>query len=240
MSALPDRTARVDIPPPTFMNPSINVIRAARAPRWSRKRLIGMLIDCYGASPSNGVDFSAVGHYVGVSPATVRRWVGGRPAPGRRMVIPKARLTQLQCAPAEVERRNQQRYEHALAALASINDEKSILPAWRERRWLDQHMVVVIAIRGRPWLQVAITNGSKRALAELLRRGAMISAIEVPTQFHAQVLMQAVMVRQQAWRVHPALERLSVGRTQVWMDDAPPVDLTELANALGIERVSTR
>lgn len=222
------------------MQLSRTVIRPARAPRWSRKRLIGMLIDCYGPSPSNGVDFAAVAHYAGVSPATVRRWITARPPAGRRMVIPKSRLTQLQCAPAEVERRNQQRYEHALAALASIDDDKSILTAWRERRWLDQHSVAVIAIRGRPWLQVAITNGSKRALAELLRRGAMISATHVPTQFHAQVLSHAVMVRQQAWRVHPALERLPVGRTQVWMNDAPEVDLDELANTLGIQRASTR
>jgi hypothetical protein len=199
-----------------------------------------MLIDCYGPSPSNGVDFAAVAHYAGVSPATVRRWITARPQAGRRMVIPKSRLTQLQCAPAEVERRNQQRYEHALATLASIDDDESILTAWRERRWLDQHTVAIVAIRGRHWLQVAITNGSKRALAELLRRGAMISASHVPTQFHAQVLAHAVMIRQQAWRVHPAFERLPVGRTQVWMNDAPAVDLNDLANTLGIQRAGTR
>jgi hypothetical protein len=151
------------------------------------------------------------------------------------MVIPKPRLLQLQCAPVEVERRNQQRYEHALTSLASIDDEQSILSAWRERRWLDQHTVAIIAVRGRPWLQVAITNGSKRAVAELVRRGAMVTTRRVPTQFHAQVLAHAVMIRQRAWRVHPALERLPVGRTQVWMGDAPAVDLNDLAHALGFE-----
>ncbi|EUA37971.1 hypothetical protein I549_4320 [Mycobacterium avium subsp. avium 2285 (R)] len=53
--------------------------------------------------------------------------------------------------------------------------------------------------------------------------------IEVPTRFHAQVLAHSVMHRQQAWRVHPAAHLLSTGRTQVWMADAPPVQLPELA-----------
>ena len=55
----------------------------------------------------------------------------------------------------------------------------------------------------------------------------------MPTQFHAQVLTHAVMVRQRAWRVHPAIERLPVGRTQVWMDDAPAVDLDGLRTRWG-------
>lgn len=222
------------------MQPSHPRIRPARAPRWSRKRLDAMLIDCYGPSPSNGVDFAAVARYVGVSPSTVRRWITARPPSGRRMAIPKARLVQLQCGPTEVELRNRQRYEHALAALASIDDDTAILTAWRHRRWLDQHTVVIIAIRGRPWLQVAITNGSKRALTELLRRGAMVAATRVPTQFHAQVLVHAVMVRQRGWRVHPAAERLSVGRTQVWMGDAPAVDLDDLAGTLGLHHAGAR
>jgi hypothetical protein len=199
-----------------------------------------MLIDCYGPSASNGVDFDAVARYAGVSPSTVRRWITARPPAGRRMVIPKSRLLQLQCAPGQVERRNQQRYEHALTALASIDDEESILSAWRERRWLEQHTVAIIAIRGRPWRQVAITNGSKRAVAELVRRGAMVTTRRVPTQFHAQILAHAVMIRQRAWRVHPALERLPVGRTQVWMGDAPAVDLNDLVHALGFDHDRTR
>lgn len=222
------------------MRQSRNSIRPARAPRWSRKRLTAMLIDCYGPSPSNGVDLAAVADYAGVTPATVRRWVTARPPSGRRMAIPQSRLLQLQCGPAEVELRNQQRYEHALTVLASIDDDESILTAWRERQWLDQHTVAIIAIRARPWLQVAITNGSKRALAELLRRGAMVASTRVPTQFHAQVLARSVMIRQRGWRVHPSLSRLPVGRTQVWMDDAPAIDLDDLAYRLKLDHVGTR
>jgi hypothetical protein len=39
------------------------------------------------------------------------------------------------------------------------------------------------------------------------------------------------MLRQQAWRIHPVAHRLSAGRTQVWMADAPTIDLAALATA---------
>ena len=73
-----------------------------------------------------------------------------------------------------MERRNEQQYRHALNALASIDDERSIMPEWRKQGWLDEHTVAIIAIHGRPWLQVAVTNGSRRALGELHRRGATV------------------------------------------------------------------
>jgi hypothetical protein len=40
-----------------------------------------------------------------------------------------------------------------------------------------------------------------------------------------------VMTRQHARRAHPAKEQLTIGRTQVRMNDAPPVDLAALAAA---------
>ena len=214
------------------MSAAPKVIRPARAPRWTRKRLTTMLLDCYGPTPRGAVDVAAIAHYAGVSPSSVRRWLS-RPQPGsRRLAIPKHRLVQLQRGPEEVERRNEQQYRHALNALASIDDERSILPAWRKQRWLDQHTVAIIAVHGRPWLQVAVTNASRRALGELHRRGATVDNVVVPSRFHAQVLAHAVMVRQQAWRIHPVAHRLSAGRTQVWMADAPAVDLAALAAAL--------
>ena len=148
--------------------------------------------------------------------------------------IPKGRLVQLQRGPQEVERRNEQQYQHALNATASILDDRSILPEWRKQGWLDQHTVAIIAVHGRPWHQVAVTNGSRRALEQLHRRGATVDNLIVPTRFHAQVLMHTVMVRQQAWRVYPVAHRLSVGRTQAWMDDAPAVDLAALAAAMPV------
>ena len=72
------------------------------------------------------------------TPASHRpRFAAGSPAgtqqgSSRRLAIPKHRIVQLQRGPAEVERRNEQQYQHALNALASIDDERSILPAWRK------------------------------------------------------------------------------------------------------------
>jgi hypothetical protein len=123
------------------MSTGANVIRPARGPRWTRKRLTAMLLDCYGPTPRGAVDVAAVAHYAGVSPSTVRRWLS-RPEPGgRRLAIPKRRLVQLQRGPEEVERRNEQQYRHALNALASIDDERSIMPEWRKQGWLEQQTV---------------------------------------------------------------------------------------------------
>ena len=110
---------------------------------------------------------------------------------------------------------------------------RPILPVWRQQGWLEQHTVAIIEIHGKPWLQVAITNANKRAMAELLRRGELTASATVPTRFHAQVLAHAVMTRQQAWRVHPTAQRLAAGRTQVWMADAPAVDLAHEAEVVG-------
>ena len=207
-------------------------IRPVRGPRWTRKRLITMLLECYGPTPRGAVDVAAVAHYAGVSSSTVRRWLSKPSSGSRRPAIPKHRLTQLQRGPAEVERRNEQQYQHALTALASIDDERSILPAWREQRWLDQHTVAIIAIHQRPWRQVTVTNGSRRALSEVHRRGATVDNLVVPNRFHAQILAHAVILRQQAWRVHPAAHLLTAGRTQVWMADAPDVDLSLLSRMI--------
>ena len=103
---------------------------------------------------------------------------------------PKHRITQLQRGPEVVERRNQQQYQYALDALGSIGDDQAILPAWREQGWLDQHTVAIIEIHGKPWLQVAVTNANRRAMAELLRRGTLVDSLTVPTRFHAQVPVQ--------------------------------------------------
>lgn len=216
------------------MSQSGSVLRPVPGPRWTRTRLHAMLLDCYGPTPRGAVDVAAVARYAGVSPSTVRRWLSKPPAGTRRPVIPKGRLVQLQRGPQEVERRNEQQYQHALNATASILDDRSILPEWRKQGWLDQHTVAIIAVHGRPWHQVAVTNGTRRALEQLHRRGATVDNLIVPTRFHAQLLMHTVMVRQQAWRVYPVAHRLSVGRTQAWMDAAPAVDLAALAAAMQV------
>lgn len=66
--------------------------------------------------------------------------------------------------------------------------------------------------------------------------GEVLDRITVPSWFHAQQIVHAVMTRQQRWRVHPAAGRLpaGLGATRVWMADAPPPDLAALAHQTGI------
>lgn len=204
-------------------------------PRWTRKRFIDMLTDCYGTTPTGNVDVRAVATYAGVSTATVRRWINGDPSTnGRPAAIPPERLVQLQHGPEDVENKNQGVLEHAQLALANLDDETYILPVWREKGWLNEHAVLIVEVNGKPWRQVKVSKANHRTLTELRRRSEIVTSLTLPTRFHAQVLARAVMARQDAWRVHPSAEQLEVGRTQVWMADAPAVPLASLADTIGV------
>ena len=211
------------------------LVEPVRGPRWTRKRFITMLADCYGTTVTGDFDIGAVAEYAGVTTATVRRWISGDTNTNNRLAAaPPARIEQLQRGPEIVERRNQQQYDRALEALANLGDETSILPVWRQQGWLDEHAAAIVEIKGKPWRQVVITKANPRALTELRRRSEIVTSLTLPTRFHAQVLAHAVMMRQQAWRVQPSPERLAVGRTQVWMADAPAVPLGSLADQIGV------
>lgn len=192
-----------------------------------------MLTECYGTNRNGGVDATGVAAYVGVTPTTVRRWIAGE-NPRTRPAIPARRLEQLQRGPQLSEQRAQQQYEYAHDAVSKISAGTGILPTWRQQGWLDKHVTTVVEIKGKPWQQVVVTKANPRALAELRRRADVVASLTLPTRFHAVVLAHAVMARQQAWRVHPSAEQLAVGRTQVWMSDAPVVQLTALAEQAGI------
>jgi hypothetical protein len=197
-------------------------------PRWTRKRLVDMLIDCYGPSPRGRVNTAAVADYAGVTPGTVYRWIAGGPQANRRTAhIPAARLAQLQRGPRIVEERNQQQYDHALTAVANIGAGKRILPSWRKQGWLDEHTIAIVEVHEKPWQQVIVTYSLQGF--ERRRHVTVIDSITLPNKFAADILAHHVMVRQQNWRVHPAKTQLALGRTQVWMADAPRVDLAELA-----------
>jgi len=156
-------------------------------PRWTRKRLVAMLIDCYGPTQRGAVDVDAVAQYAGVAPSTVRRWIGGGERANRRKPsIPKRRIAQLQRGPQIVERRNQQQYQYALEALGALGDENSILPAWRQQRWLNEHTVAIVEVKGKPWHQVVVTKANRRALDELHRRATVLDSVTLPTRFHTQ------------------------------------------------------
>ena len=210
------------------MNPDERV-QPVPGPRWTRKRLVTMLMDCYGATARGAVDVDAVAQYAGVAHSTVRRWIGGGTQANRRKPsIPTRRIAQLQHGPQIVEQRNQQQYHYALHALGALDDQRSLLPAWRQQGWLNQHTVAVVEIKGKPWHQLVITKANRRALDELRRRATVLKSVTLPTRFHAQILAHAVMTRQHNWRVHPTAQQLPRGRTQAWMAEAPPVELRAL------------
>lgn len=201
-------------------------------PSWTRGRLADMLLDCYGPDARGRVAADEVAEYVGVTATTVRRWIsGGRPARRRATPCPARRIAQLQRGPVIVERRNQQLYERAVYALGQISGGGNILPEWQNEKWLDTHVVVIGEVLGKPWCQVSVANGGHRAMAEVRRRAATTASVEVQTWFHAQILVHAVMSIQQYWRVYPAKSQLKVGRTRVWMNGAPQVNLAALAAA---------
>lgn len=206
------------------------LVAVTKGPRWTRKRLIDMLIDCYGPSPRGAVNVTAVADYLSVSTSTVRRWLTG--ANNRRPPMPRRRIEQLQLGSADAEIDNEQQYRYALNAIADIAAGRSTNPYWGKHGWLDPHTVAVIELRDRPWRQVAFTKGESPQ--ELRKRGTIIDTIIVPTRLHARVLVHIVMLTMRAWRVHPAAHRLTSrgGSTRVWMSDAPTVDLEALSESV--------
>jgi hypothetical protein len=202
-----------------------------RGPRWTRKRLEMMLRTCYGETERGGVDVAVVAMACGVSTRTVRRWLSGT---NRQLAaIPSPRLAQLRLPAPDSELRSQQQADYARDAITSIALPKGrgILPAWRDRGWLDTHVVAIVDLAGKPWRQVVISNGSARSMKEFRRRGSIVDLTTLPTRFHGVVLAHEVLQEVEPWRVHPRSEILPQGRTQVWSDDAPAVDLAVLAVA---------
>lgn len=206
-------------------------------PLWTRNRLHAMLIDCYGPSQDGGVRTTLVARYCGVAPSTVRHWLTTNASEDDVELarIPPERIRQLQLAPPVTERRNQQRADYAADAIAKLGlaRGKGILPAWRTQGWLLPHVVAVLDhVESMPWRQVVVTIGDTAALAKFRRRGELVDVATLPSRFHAQLVAHAMMVELANWRVHPADHILAAGRTQVWFDDAPAVEVSRLAAAL--------
>ena len=241
------------------MTVSVDAVESAPGPRWTHKRFITMLGDCYGTGPRGGVNTAAVADYAGVYRSTVSRWI----APGEtryQLGVPAPRINQLQLAPPMVELRAAQQYRHALQAIADIDSGSGgLLEVWEGQGWLKPHRVAVVDLAGKPWLQVVVNRaatarrkpphrsestiqlsssgsgiGQLRAWDDLHRDDNPVTQVVVPHWFYAQILVRAVMVRQWNWRVHPSRHKLAVGRTRVWMPEAPAVQLRSLARQSGV------
>lgn len=212
--------------------PASDITDPLPGPRWTRQRVSAMLIDCYGRTKRGRIDTAAVAEYAGVTASTVRRWISG-PGTGRRLsAIPERQLAVLQRGPEITEQRNAQQFQHALQAIVAWSTGEGIREVWRTQGWLNQHSVIRVAINGKPWQQLVISNGNSRSMNELRRRATILQTVTLPTRFHAVVLAHVVMNRMQAWRIHPTPEHLATGRTQVWMNEAQDVDVEAIAAAL--------
>ncbi|MFL0176384.1 hypothetical protein [Mycobacterium sp. SMC-13] len=87
-------------------------VKPVKGPRWTQKRLVDMLIECYGPSARGPVDVAAVAAHVDVTPATVRRWLHNPDGPPSRTParVPPDRIRQLQRAPDTAEEEQERRY----------------------------------------------------------------------------------------------------------------------------------
>lgn len=201
-------------------------------PRWTRKRLERMLGICYGRTITGHVDVHAVADVAGVTVRTVQRWMSG--SNRRKAAIPPPRLVQLFQPAPDTERRAQQAADYARDAIEKIALPKGrgVLPAWRSQGWLEPHVVLVLHLSGLQLFQAVITKAGGRAMEDIRRRGTIIDLTTVPTKFHATVLVNELLTRVEPWRVVPTPKMLATGRTQVWADDSPRIDLSVLAVSL--------
>ena len=232
--------------------PGADAIEPAAGPRWTHKRLVTMVKDCYGVGPRGGVNVPAIAAYTAVTPSTVYRWI----APGEtqyRLAIPPGRLSELQLAPPMDEVRALQSYRHALMAIDAIEEGRP-WAEWESRGWLLPHNVVINKLIGKPWQQILVTRAFPsrprrnlqkpqpgagdinrlRAWENMRADDIVLGSAAVPNYFYGQVLVRAVIVHQGWWRVYPMRSELAMGRTRVWMSDAPAVKLRALARKAGV------
>lgn len=212
----------------------------ATGPTWTRTRLRRVMALRFGfAADGQGVDTRAAASAMGVSRRTVQRWLHADHGRSKAR-IPARRLDQLielLMPGAETVGREAQQARYAVEAIARIGLARGmgIKPAWRERRWLEEHLVVVIEIKVRTLRirQIAVGRAdTTHKLAELQRRGRILDQALVPTKFHATVLTHQVLTALGPWRFQAGQTQVAAGFTQVWLGDAPASDLAATAEAL--------
>lgn len=206
-------------------------------PRWTVKQLAGVLALSYGSGPGGGPDTAAAAVALGVSRRTVQRWLHGS---NRQLArIPADRVRAITQPAPMVLRQESQAAGFARDAIIRIALPKGrgVDPVWREQRWLEQHLVVVLEVAVAPGVRVrqaTISRGHTRSMQALRRRGEIADFTVVGTRFHATVLVHELLDRVGPWRVLPRDGVVAAGRTQTWLATAPEVDLDQLGTGLGL------
>lgn len=208
-----------------------------RGQRWTYRRLRLMLSRAYGVNSRGGPDTAAAAAALGVSPRTVQRWLRGKPR--AFVALPDGRLEQIR---RDIRPDGQSLTQEQLSAAYARNAIERIalpggvgvLPAWKQRRWLEPHLVAVLELPAGGLRQVTVGRKSNRTLVELGKRGKVLSHTTVATRFHATALASAVLQQVDGWRVTAPAGLVKQGRTQTWVAAAPRVSLPELAVTQGL------
>ncbi len=196
-----------------------------------------MLSLAYGVNSRGGPDTAAAAAALGVSPRTVQRWLRGKPRAFAS--LPTGRLEQIRRdIRPDGQSLNQEQltatYARSAIERIALPGEVGVLPAWRQRRWIEPHLVAVLELPGGGLRQVTVSRKSDRTLAELGKRGKVLSHTTVATRFHATALVAVVLQQTDAWRVTAPAGLVKQGRTQTWAVAAPRVSLPELAVTQGL------
>jgi DNA-binding transcriptional regulator YdaS (Cro superfamily) len=208
-----------------------------RGRRWTHHRLRVVLGVAFGVNARGRPDTAAAAVALGVSRRTVQRWLHGADRTLAR--LPAGRLTQVQRAtrPDEESLRQEEtaaRYARGAIERIAAPEDAGVLPAWRQRQWLEPHVVAVLELPGLGLRQVAISRASDRTLPDLRKRGRIRTHTTVATRFHATALAYALLQQVDPWRVQSPAGVVKQGRTQTWLAAAPALKLPEMAAAEGL------
>lgn len=209
-------------------------VKSAR-PRWTRARARRLLV-LAGAADSHGrLDTGLVADMVGRSRRTVQRWFRGHP----NSLLPEAARARISAAVSpddDVLRKEQKRVRYAADAVerARLPKGRLVPESWHAQGWFDEHLVAVVALSRLRLRQVSLHKFHSRAVAELRRHGQLVDVVTVGGKFEAELVAAGVLDQVGPWRVQVAAQTIAKGRTRVWADDAPPVDLARIAVTKGV------
>lgn len=212
---------------------------AALAHPLTSEQLAGVLGGSFGWSRRSGrPDTAAVAAELGVSRATVNRWL--RKDRAGQSSFPAARLDELLRVgrpDPRALRQEQIDLVRARQALANMKrrPRRAVLPEWHERGWLFGHYVAVVA---HPQLGLRGLV-SPRAEDELLRRasagGVVQQRVTVSSRFNARLVVDAALGEVDRWRFVPkSMPRGELRRTWMWLDGVD-VDLVDVAARVGVK-----
>lgn len=210
-------------------------VRTSGGRRWTRPQLELALGTAFGTTPRGGVDTAAAAAALGISRRTVQRYLHGEDQ--RRAAVPAARLEQIQQATRpdpESVRQEQLAVSYARDAISQLPDGPGVLPAWRERRWLEPHLIAVLELPRLGLRQVTVSRATNRTLSAVAKRGKVLSHTTVPSRFHATVLTSTVLDLVGPWRIQTPPGVIKQGRTQTWSSNAPRTPLGKLAVTPGL------